>query len=204
MTAPKGQWDQLKSRGNKASPPSLLHICSCTCQEPWAEGGSGRVRRWYPSSLSSGEGERPAHTKGSLTPSHCLFLVITSTTIESMGQGEARTLVRGGSPRNNKQMFFDDNCREGKSGVEDGLVKRSLVEAVPPACCPLWSPVVVCCWAPGVRVGLLVPLPLLAKRWHLLTVAATNLNANTFALNRPGKAGGEKKKKFVSVSDDLS
>jgi len=48
--------------------------------------------------LSSGEGERPAHTKGSLTPSHCLFLVITSTTIEGMGQGEARTLVRGRAP----------------------------------------------------------------------------------------------------------
>jgi len=113
--------------------------------------------------LSSGEGERPAHTKGSLTPSHCLFLVITSTTIESMGQGEARTLVWGGCLRNNKQMFFDDNCREGKSSVEGRLVKRSLVEAVPPARCPLGSPVAVCCLAPGVRVGLLVPLPLLAR-----------------------------------------
>lgn len=83
--------------------------------------------------LSSGEGERPAHTKGSLTLSHCLFLVITSTTIERMGQGEARTLVRGGCLRNNKQMFFDDNCSEGKSSVEGKLVKRSLVEAVPAA-----------------------------------------------------------------------
>lgn len=86
--------------------------------------------------LCSGVGERPAHTKGSLTPSHCLFLVITSTTIEGMGQGEARTLVRGGGRlRNNKQMFFDDNCREGKRSVDGGLVKRSLVEAVPAASC---------------------------------------------------------------------
>lgn len=119
------------------------------------------VRLWYPSCLQQ-QGERPAHTKGSLTPLQCLLLVITSTTIESMGQGEARTLVRGGCLRSNKQMFFDDNCREGKRSVEGRLVKHSLVEAVPPASCPLWSPVVVCCLAPGVRVGLLVPLPLLA------------------------------------------
>lgn len=88
----------------------------------------------------SDEGERPPHTKGRLTPFHCLFLVITSTTIESMGQGEARTLVRGGRLRNNKQMFFDDNCREGKRSVEGGLVKHSLVEAVPPASLPPLKP----------------------------------------------------------------
>lgn len=83
---------------------------------------ASRGRKWPCSSgdilrFRGGAGERPAHTKGSLAPSHCLFLVITSTTIESMGQGEARTLVRGGCPRNNKQMFFDDNCREGKRSV---------------------------------------------------------------------------------------
>lgn len=50
-----------------------------------------------------------------------------------MGQGEARTLLRGGCLWNNKQMFFDDNCREGKRSVESMLVKHSLVEAVPPA-----------------------------------------------------------------------
>lgn len=48
-----------------------------------------------------------------------------------MGQGEARTLVWGGRLRNNKQMFFDDNCREGKRSVEGRLVKHSLVEANP-------------------------------------------------------------------------
>jgi len=59
-------------------------------------------------------------------------------------------------------MFFDDNCRGGNSSVEGRLVKHSLVEAVPPACCPLRSPVAVCWFSPGVGVGLPVPLPLLA------------------------------------------
>lgn len=81
---------------------------------------------------SSSKRERPPHTKGRLTPS----LFIFSHNIhynERTGQGEARTLVSGGgAPEEHKQMFFDDYCREGKSSVESRLVKRSLVEAVPP------------------------------------------------------------------------
>ena len=96
-------------------------------RSPW-RGSSGDILP-----LCRGEGERPAHTKGSLTPSHCLFLVITSTTIESMGQGEARTLVGGGCLRNNKQMFFDDNCREGKRSVEGGP-RKALTCCGRPSC----------------------------------------------------------------------
>lgn len=142
VTAPKWQWDQLKSPDTKqawqltSDPPQMLWLVSMYLSRVMR-----RSRKWLRSlgdilPLSSREGERPANTKGSLTPSHCLFLVITSTTIESMGQGEARTLVRGGCLRNNKQMFFDDNCREGKRTAESMLVKCSLVEAVPPASAP--------------------------------------------------------------------
>lgn len=144
VTAPKWQWDQLKSPDTKqvwqlsftSDPPQMLWLVSMYLSRVMR-----RSRKWLRSlgdilPLSSREGERPANTKGSLTPSHCLFLVITSTTIESMGQGEARTLVRGGCLRNNKQMFFDDNCSEGKRTAESMLVKCSLVEAVPPASAP--------------------------------------------------------------------
>lgn len=134
------KWAQLESQETKWV--CRLYFTSEPPQTQWfvfayLSGAVIRRRKWLCSSgdilpLCSGEGERPAHTKGSLTPSHCLFLVITSTTIESMGQGEARTLVRGGCPRNNKQMFFDDNCRKGKRECEGGLVKPSLVEAAPP------------------------------------------------------------------------
>lgn len=134
------KWAQLESQETKWV--CRLYFTSEPPQTQWfvfayLSGAVIRRRKWLCSSgdilpLCSGEGERPAHTKDSLTPSHCLFLVITSTTIESMGQGEARTLVRGGCPRNNKQMFFDDNCRKGKRECEGGLVKPSLVEAAPP------------------------------------------------------------------------
>lgn len=67
--------------------------------------------------------------------------------------------------RNNKQMFFDDNCREGKRMVESRLVKHSLVEAVPSA--PLepgrWGFGVYAGIAPGSREGLLVSLPVFAR-----------------------------------------
>lgn len=124
VTAQKGRRDQVKSPSRwlylTSDPPQMRRLVFMYLSEAMS-----RRRKRLPSSgdilpLSSGEGERPAHTKGSLTPSHCLFLVITSTTIESMGQGEARTLVRGGRLRNNKQMFFDDNCREGKRIVGGG------------------------------------------------------------------------------------
>lgn len=123
----KGQWAQLESQETKWV--CRIHFTSELPPTQWFVfaylSGAVSRRKWLCSSgdilpLRSGEGERPAHTKGSLTPSHCLFLVITSTTIESMGQGEARTLVKGGCPRNNKQMFFDDNCREGKRSVRAG------------------------------------------------------------------------------------
>lgn len=88
--------------------------------------------------LASAASENALLTQRLRSLPHCLFLVITSTTIQCTGQGEARTLVRGvGRLRNNKQMFFDDNCREGKRSAESRLVKRSLVETVPPL--TLWG-----------------------------------------------------------------
>lgn len=103
MTSVKGQWDQLKCQ--EAKWVCWLYFTSDTPQTYWLvfmylSGAMSTRRKWLCSSgdilpLSSREGERPAHTKGSLSPSHCLFLVITSTTIERMGQGEARTVVRG-------------------------------------------------------------------------------------------------------------
>lgn len=63
--------------------------------------------------------------------------------------------------RNNKQMFFDDNCREGKRSVESRLVKHSLVDAAPPASLkPSRRRGVYAVIAPGSTEGLLVSLPL--------------------------------------------
>ncbi|CAB1452346.1 unnamed protein product [Pleuronectes platessa] len=88
--------------------------------------------------VGCGEGERPGSHKGE---PHSFALFIFSHNIHyngSMGQGEARTLVGEGAPRNNKQMFFDDNCSEGKRSVEGGppqsahLLRLSLLPAAPP------------------------------------------------------------------------
>lgn len=117
-----------------------------------------------------------------------------------MGQGEARTLVRGGCLRNNKQMFFDDNCREGKRTAESMLVKRSLVEAVPPASAPSeaqwWY--VVKPQEPGWACWCHYP--------YLPEVTSVHSSSHKFecqysCLQLTWK---KERKKFVSLSDNLS
>ena len=85
--------------------------------------------------------------------------------------------------RNNKQMFFDDNCREGKRSLEGSLVKHSLVEAVPPASCPPLKPCGGMLFSPRSQSGHAGAITLSRQRRHLFRVAATNFNADILALS---------------------
>lgn len=93
---------QRRAPVQSASPSHLSHRCRHWLEVAYLSGakwGGGR-RREGVRVISSGK--RPAHTKGAaaLLASHCLFLVITCGTIESVGQGEARTPARAGRASN--------------------------------------------------------------------------------------------------------
>lgn len=145
--------------GNKFSVHAASDPGRCsgrTYRELLAKGGSGCLRRGISFFTAAASENALLRQRGSLTPSHCLFLVITSTPIESMGQGEARTLVwaRGTANRCSLTIIAEKGRGVWRADLQSfHLLKLSL---------PLrWRHAVVCCSAPGVGVGLLVPLP-----WH--------------------------------------
>lgn len=71
-------------------------------------------------------GKCPAHTKAAVASitSHCLFLVITSGTVESVGQGKARTPSRAAAASDRCSLMIIAEEEGGKEGGGGGACKR--------------------------------------------------------------------------------